>query len=121
MSTKSQSYAAAVNEWEEILTALERNMEDLPQLEIPRDRLQTFVNQIRAFAADQAVHTAERQQATKRVDFLLVQGRKLATVIRTAVREHYGNRSEKLAEFGLQPFRGRPRRTTDENPLPQPE
>ena len=26
---------------------------------------------------------------------------------RMAVRDHYGPRSEKLAEFGLQPFRGR--------------
>lgn len=119
--SKSQSYAASVNEWEEWLAALERNIKDLPQLEVPRDRLQTIVNQIRAFAADQVVHTAERQQATKRVDFLLVQGRKLVTVIRTAVREHYGNRNEKLAEFGLQPFRGRPSRTTEDNPLPQPE
>lgn len=118
---KSQSYAASVNEWEEWLAALERNIDELPQLEIPRDRLQTIVNQIRTFATEQAAHTAERQQATKRVEFLLVQGRKLATVIRTAVREHYGNRSEKLAEFGLQPFRGRPRRTTEETPLPQPE
>ena len=25
------------------------------------------------------------------------------------VRQHYGNRSEKLAEFGLQPFRPQPR------------
>jgi hypothetical protein len=116
--SKSNSYAETVNGWDELLTALEQNSAELPQLEIPRERLQTLVTQIRSFATEQAAMTASRQQATERVYFLLAQGRKLATVLRTAVREHYGNRSEKVAEFGLQPLR--PRRQPD-NPLPQPE
>jgi hypothetical protein len=117
--SESKSYAAVVTVWEEIIAAVDRNLGDLPQLQVPRDRLQTMLNQIKAFAAEQAELTASRQEATKRVSFLLAQGRKLVTVLRTAVREHYGNRSEKLAEFDLQPLR--PRRQTGENPLPQPE
>jgi hypothetical protein len=119
--SESKSYAEVVIVWEEILAAVERNIGDLPQLEIPRQRLQSMLTQIKAFAAEQATFTASRQEATNRVYFLLAQGRKLVTVLRTAVREHYGNRSEKLAEFGLQPLRTRSRRPTDENPLPQPE
>lgn len=83
-------------------------------------RLEVILDQIKGFAAEQAALTASRQIATSRVEYLLAQGRKLATVLRTSVREHYGNRSEKIAEFGLQPLRPRPRRSTD-NPLPQPE
>src|SRR5688500_2590301 len=101
--SESKSYAEVVIVWEEILAAVERNIQDLPQLEVPRQRLQTMLNQIKAFAAEQATFTASRQEATQRVYFLLAQGRKLVTVLRTAVREHYGNRSEKLAEFDLQP------------------
>jgi len=48
-------------------------------------------------------------------------GRRLATVLRTSVREHYGNRNQKLAEFGLQPLRGRPRNPARDNPLPESE
>jgi len=118
---ESNSYAETVNEWEELLTALEQNSGDLPQLEIPRQKLQLMLTQIRGFAAEQATFTASRQQATQRVYFLLAQGRKLATVLRGAVREHYGNRSEKLAEFGLQPLRFRQRSAAGDNPLPQPE
>ena len=44
-----------------------------------------------------------------------------AAVLRGAVRGHYGNRSEKLAEFGLQPLRFRQRSAAGDNPLPQPE
>ena len=117
---KSKSYAETATGWEELLTALEQNSGDLPQLDLPRQRLQTILDQIRAFAAEQAVFTAGRQQATERVYALLSQGRKLATVLRTTVREHYGNRSQKVVEFGLQPLRIRPRRT-DDNPPPQPE
>jgi hypothetical protein len=117
---KSKSYAETVNGWEEMLAALNANSGDLPQLDLPRQRLQTFLEQIRSFAVEQAAFTASRQQATERVYALLSQGRKLATVLRTSVREHYGNRSEKVAEFGLQPLRTRPRRA-DGNPPPQPE
>ena len=47
--------------------------------------------------------------------------RKLATVLRAAVRERYGKRSEKLAELGLQPLRFRQRSAAGDNRLPQPE
>ncbi len=118
----SNSYAETVNGWEELLTALEQNTADLPHLEPIRERLETILAQIRAFATEQATLTASRQLATQRVYYLLNQGRKVATVLRTSVREHYGNRSEKVAEFGLQPLRRRARYSApDVNPLPQPE
>ena len=118
--SKPKSYAETVNGFEELLTALQENSGDLPQLDLPRQRLQTILNQLRAFTTEQAAFTASRQQATERVYFLLAQGRKLATVLRTSVREHYGNRSQKVVEFGLQPLHTRSR-STDDNPLPPPE
>jgi hypothetical protein len=118
--SKPKSYAETVNGFEELLTALGENSGDLPQLDLPRQRLQTILNQLRAFTTEQAAFTAGRQQATERVYFLLAQGRKLATVLRASVREHYGNRSQKVAEFGLQPLHTRSR-SADDNPLPPPE
>ena len=38
----SNSYADTVTDWEELLTAVEQNGEDLPQLEIPHQKLQTM-------------------------------------------------------------------------------
>lgn len=40
--------------------------------------------------------------------------------VNAGVRQYYGNRSEKLVEFGLQPLRGRPRRTTVPPAPPKP-
>ncbi|MES1245719.1 MAG: hypothetical protein ABUT39_29200 [Acidobacteriota bacterium] len=116
-----RTYADTVNGWGELLTALEQNSAELAQLELPKQRLQTITNQIKAFTAEQAAMTASRQQATQRVEFLLAQGRKLATMLRTSVREHYGNRNQKIAEFGLQPLRTGPGSAATVNPLPQPE
>ena len=50
---------------------------------------------------------ASKQEASKRIEGLVVSGRRLAAVLKAKVKEHYGARSEKLTEFRLQPFRGR--------------
>jgi hypothetical protein len=116
-----RSFAETVNGWDELLTALEQNIGDFAILEVPRQRLEGIRDQIKAFAAEQAAMSASRQEATQRVEFLLVQGRKLATMLRVTVREHYGNRNQKIAEFGLQPLRTGPASAAAVNPLPQPE
>ncbi|HVG09032.1 MAG TPA: hypothetical protein VNM67_15110 [Thermoanaerobaculia bacterium] len=117
--SESNSYAETVTSWEQELIAAERNAGDLPQAEIPREKLQGVLNEIRGFAAEQAVLTANKQEATKRIYLLLAKGRKISTLLRTIVREHYGNRSEKLAEFGMQPLRGRPRNPETPTPIPE--
>ena len=109
--SESNSYASVVTGWELEVTAVDRNRADLPQAEIPREKLQVILTEIRDLSAEQSALTARKQETSKRIQELLVQGRKISTVLRTIVREHYGNRSEKLAEFNLQPFRGRPRKT----------
>ena len=107
--SESNSYAEVVTGWERELAALEQNIAEMPQAEIPRQKLQGILTEIRELSTEQKALTAKKQEASKRIQALIVQGRKLSTVLRTLVREHYGNRSEKLAEFNLQPFRGRPR------------
>jgi hypothetical protein len=50
----------------------------------------------------------------------LEKGRKLATFLRTGIKQRYGNRSDKLAEFGVQPLRPR-RQSVPTAPPPGPE
>jgi hypothetical protein len=49
---------------------------------------------------------------------LTSESERLATGVWNLLREHYGIRSEKLAEFGMQPFRGRTRKAAPEPPGP---
>jgi hypothetical protein len=80
-------------------------------LETLRVQLAEMALQVRELFKEQAALRAAKQDASKRLEVLLREGDRLATLIRQAIRQHFGIRSEKLAEFGLQPFRGRKART----------
>ena len=118
---REPQYGVTVNGWERLLVSLEANRQDLPHLETHRGLLAGMVAQVREISAQQAAMAASKQEATQRLQALLAEGRKLATFLRTGVRQQYGNRSEKLVEFDLQPFRARTRREAeDAKPVPVP-
>lgn len=111
------TYADIVAEWERLAVSMATNAGELPQLEPYRLKLQTLLEEARDLARQQAALTASRQDVTKRLQTSLTQGKRLATLVRIGVREHYGIDSEKLVEFGVPPFRGR-NRTKKEVPAP---
>lgn len=102
-------FASTTDGWEQLVKSLEANASDFPQLAEERAQLQALLDQARQVAAQQAALTASKQLMTKQIQDLLVEGQKVATFMRAGVRHRYGNRSEKLVEFGMQPFRSRPR------------
>ena len=105
-----------LGELERLVTALNDNGDDLPHLEVSRLALEELLSQARSAFSDQAAHAAAKQTATRQLDLSLTEGMRLATVLRLAVKAHYGIRSEKLIEFGLQPFRGRQTPEAEEPP-----
>ena len=107
MTKATTTYAGIVTKWAQLALSLEANAGDLPHLEAHRQVLETLLEEAHALSSQQALRAAEKQDVTKRLQDVLDQGQKLATFLRTGVRQHFGNRSEKLVEFGLQPFRGR--------------
>jgi hypothetical protein len=117
----SDSYAKSVYQWGRMLDAIEQNAADLPEAGVVRQKLQTILNDIQEASQEQAIHTAAKQEASKKISLLLTEGWKAATVLRTTVKHRYGNRSEKLAEFNLQPFRGRKRKAGPEGEETAPE
>ena len=42
----------------------------------------------------------------------------MADVVRTVVKDHFGPQEEKIAEFGVQPFRGRKVKAVTLKPTP---
>jgi hypothetical protein len=91
-------------------------------LEIPRAQFSTLLDKAHALVNQQKTHTAAKQDLTRQVEDLLKEGKKLATFLRVGVKQHYGNRNEKLVEFDVQPLRSRPRiaklKVTTVAPLP---
>ncbi|HYX23378.1 MAG TPA: hypothetical protein VFC23_04430 [Thermoanaerobaculia bacterium] len=117
MTNKQQTrYADFITQWERILVSLLANIAELPHLEAPRAKLQALLEEVRTLVTQQDLHAASKQQISQRLKTLLADGKKLATFLRTGVKEHFGNRNEKLVEFGVQPFR----RVKVVKPVPTP-
>lgn len=111
------SLADYLQDWQLLLAALEQNIGDLPQLETARTKLDGLLEQALTLLPVQAAQAAAKQSTSQQLEAVLTAGRKVATVIRFTVKEHYGNRNEKLTEFNIQPFRSRTVPAT----LPPPE
>lgn len=109
---KITKYSEHLGVWALLLAALDDNEADLPYLTIPRDQLRAYLDEARDLRALQAAQMAAKQQTSRRLEELIDLGSKLATSLRVAVKVVYGNRSEKLTEFHMQPFRGRTRKAT---------
>jgi hypothetical protein len=102
-SNVERTYAGVVKGWKDLTGGLNNNLTDLPYLELHVQQLSGMASEVESLSTEQAAHTAAKQDVTKQIEALIDLGQKLATFLRVGVRQHYGNRSEKLVEFGLQP------------------
>jgi hypothetical protein len=111
--------AGKVGEWQRMATSLEANLAELAHLEVPRAKLVRLLGQAVEIHAEQAALRASKQDASKRLRSVLDEGQRLMTGLRQMLKDHYGPRAEKVAEFGLQPFRGRKtKKSAPEAPQP---
>jgi len=93
-------------EWRRLIQPLSTNKSDTPYLEGHYARLSALLTQVEDNEKQQAALTAAKQETSKQLNALLVEGRKVAAFIKAGLRERYGRTAEKLVEFGLKPFRG---------------
>ena len=89
--------------------ALTANSAVLPQMEVPRQKVEAMLTEMKDLTAQQASLTAAKQDVSKRLEALNNEGMRLSTFVDVGIRQYYGTRSEKLVEFGQQPFRSQPR------------
>lgn len=104
-----QTYAEIQKKSELQSKALVANSDEVPHLTLPVGKLETLLGQAKDLTAQQASLTASKQEVSKRLAEVMREIRFLSTFLDVGIREHFGNRSEKLVEFGLQPFRSQPR------------
>jgi hypothetical protein len=105
--TRETTYKGKVEAWERLSERVAANEPELAHLETSRAKLDGLTAQARQIAATQAAQVAAKQQSSQSMKTLISEGDRLANVLLTSIKEHYGIRSEKVAEFGAQPFRGR--------------
>jgi hypothetical protein len=117
--SKETTYSGVMGGLGRLSSALTANATDLAHLDGARLRLVKIVTDVEGLARQQAALTASKQEASQQLQKLLVEGQRVASGMTKFLQEFYGTRSEKLAEFGLQPFRGRKPRTA-KTPEPPP-
>ena len=120
---KETTLKGRIGALQRLLARLNSNREELPHLEMSRALLEEQVARLLEAADRQALHTAAKQEASQELQRFLTEGERLATVLQLAIKQHYGIRAEKLVDFGLKPFRGRPRKAapgTEPPPAPEP-
>ena len=116
---RNKTYLGMLGEWKRMFDVLGENADELSYLEVSKERLGARLAQAEAMLQQQGESKVEKQDASRQLRSVMAEGQRLATVLRLAVKEYYGIDSEKLSEFGLQPFRGR--RPTKKAPHPGPE
>jgi hypothetical protein len=116
---KETTYSGVLGRLSRFDAALEANAADLAHLEGTRTRLRTLLGGAQETAKEQAALIASKQESSKRLRSQVSEVQRVASGLRKLVIQHYGLRSEKLAEFGLQPFRGRIRKA-EPQPTPEP-
>ncbi|HEY2740385.1 MAG TPA: hypothetical protein VGK45_18380 [Thermoanaerobaculia bacterium] len=118
---QDQSYSEMLGIWQRLLEAFVANTGDLGHLEVPRAKLATLYSKAVDITTQQAAFKASKQESSQQIKQIAADGRRLATLLRSGVKEHYGPKAEKLTEFGVQPFRGRKAKDPAPTPAPAPE
>jgi hypothetical protein len=103
----NETLGETLSGWQELTTSLATNSADLPHLEAHRAQLADLLKTAQDLGMQQAAFTASKQEVSKKLEAIFVQGRQIAAFLRVGVKQHYGPRAEKLVEFGMRPFRGR--------------
>jgi hypothetical protein len=118
----NNSYPNLINDWGELIEALDRTPELQPTLEEDRLALEQSLADVQTLRARQAELRALRQEATQQLQEAVTRGKDSAIRIRSLVRGRIGPRSERLVHFNVAPLRRRVRRPTDSPPAPtEPE
>jgi hypothetical protein len=120
MARRTNTNAATRDDWRRLIPPLVANAADIPHLEAPRTQLESIATQAGDLLAQQASLTASKQEVSRQLQALISDGRQLAAFLRAGLKQRYGARSEKLAAFHLQPFRGRKITKSDETTVKPP-
>ena len=117
--SRETTYAGVLGDLGRLNDALIANAADLAHLAGVQEKVATLLQAAQEAAQAQAALIASKQEASRQLLRLIGDLQRVGTATRKLLREHYGLRAEKLAEFGVQPFRGRKRRSAPEIPAPE--
>lgn len=99
-------YMNRINGWAQTAAGVNANPAETEHLKPGTVRLEGLHTEAIELSQHQAALTTAKQEVTRKLRRVLREGDALADFIRTGARATFGKESEKMLEFGMQPFRG---------------
>lgn len=118
---QDRSRGETLSSWQQLTGSMLANLEALSHLEGHRVRLTEILGQAQDLNTQQAALTASKQEISLQLQQAMDEGRVVAAFLRNGIRERFGKRSEKMVEFGIQPFRGLRRKAQPTPTIPAPQ
>ena len=115
-----ETFSSLMGTGDHLVVTIQANSADLAHLEEARVQLLNLMEGAKAASVRQDTVRALFLQATRDLEKAMVDTREVITRLRNGLRNQYGLRSEKLAEFGMQPRRA-PARKAKQRPAPVPQ
>jgi hypothetical protein len=113
-----RSFAQHLGVWDRLVASLERNADGavLRNYQELYQQLKEAMDQAREAKKRQLQLRAATQQATRDLEAAIAKANDASVRLNSAVVGTYGRKSEKLAEFGLRPWRPRRRKAKTQSP-----
>src|SRR3954470_15912008 len=106
----STSIADFVTDWDGLLKRVTANSTELPDLTVYSAPLVQILEAAKDGIAGSLAHRGAKQEATQTLKEVLIQGKVAASRLRSALKAHYGPKSERLVEYKMRPVRPRVRK-----------
>jgi hypothetical protein len=113
------SLADFVTDWETLLKNVTDTATELPDLTVYSSALNQLLGQAKDSLALAAARIGVKQQETQDRQALMKEGKDAASKLRSAVKAHFGSRSERLLQYGMFPIRKRVKVAEKEKPKPE--
>jgi hypothetical protein len=114
------SLADFVTDWETLLKNVSDAAAELPNMDVYKGALEKLLASAKDGIALSHARRGIKQQETKDLRELIVQGKDAASQLRSAVKAHFGPKSERLLQFGITPVRKRKRAPVQTVKEPEP-
>ena len=110
---QAMTQAGIRGEWQDLIAPLADKPPGLEPLEPYRAKLETTLGRVDDITKQQAALAAQKQELTKELEALLIDGQRVAALLRKGLKQALGPKAEQLTAFKLQPFRGRKVKKSD--------
>jgi hypothetical protein len=105
--SQETTYAGQRGGWRDLLEPFTAKPPGLEHLEPFCSKLQAKLDRSIDLTKQQADLSAQKQEISKELRQVMIDGERLAVILRKGLKQQFGPDAEKLTAFQVQPFRGR--------------